>query len=148
MCAARKGDGEWLTKLMETGADVNVINKLGKTAFRIARNKQHENCMSILENHGADVNIPDLRLSADHENREDINRISTATDVLQLKVEELDTVDSVRINLEQACALSNQTEDTGILSTSCEPQFVVEMFEEEPATVECGVHSGVKRPEV
>ena len=148
MCAARKGDDQWLRQLKETGADVNVINKLGENAFTIARNKKNEDCIRILVHGRVDLNIPDLCSKTDHKDRVD-NKRSATTDILHPKEEDLDIVDSVRISLTEACTVSNETEDPEVMPpTSCEPQFVVEMFEEEPVTVECGVHSGVKRSEV
>ena len=45
MCAAMKGDNEWLSKLVRAGADVNKVNNRGETAFTIACKKNHQMSM-------------------------------------------------------------------------------------------------------
>ena len=45
MCAVMKGDNEWRSKLIKAGADVNIVNNRGETAFTIASKKNHQSCM-------------------------------------------------------------------------------------------------------
>ena len=85
--------------------------------------------------------------SADQENIED-NKGSEIAEIQQLKEEEYYKVESTRKILDQVCTASNETEDPEVIVTSCEPQLVVQMFEENHDTVRCGVHSKITRPEV
>ena len=59
MCFARQKDEKTIKTLIEAGADVNIVNKLGETALSIVQAKDSLKCTSMLVQAGAAVNDGD-----------------------------------------------------------------------------------------
>ena len=57
--AARKGDAETITALLEKGVDVNTPFRYSATALSFACDRGHVEVVKVLLEHGADVNVKD-----------------------------------------------------------------------------------------
>ena len=117
MCAAKKGDDQWFSDLIRAGADVNKVNKLGSTAFTIASSQHHEKCINVLTKEAVGVNTSKLHSEESidgHECRND-DTIGEMVDVEG----DLDTSESLLMNLQQECVLSEES-DTAMKAHSME----------------------------
>ena len=60
LTTVQENDEEELIRLLEGGADVNVLNRLQRTPLTLAVMKDSVSIIRILLSYGADVNAPDL----------------------------------------------------------------------------------------
>jgi ankyrin repeat protein len=63
--AAKSGDVEVARALLQSGADINALDRYGQTALMLAAHRGHEALVETLIEHGADLNVTaKYRLSA------------------------------------------------------------------------------------
>ena len=59
MKAAKNGNIDWITELLNDGARVDTKNQDGETALMLAAENGHTECVKILLKNWADVNAKD-----------------------------------------------------------------------------------------
>lgn len=79
--AAASNQPEVLQWLLDEGADVNYLNAEGKTALDVAREKNHNDCMKILADHGVKHTDDDVRNIKARERQSDHMHPSAQTPV-------------------------------------------------------------------
>jgi uncharacterized protein len=63
--AAKAGDAEAARALLQSGANINALDRYGQTALMLAAHRGHEALVETLIEHGADLNVTaSYRLSA------------------------------------------------------------------------------------
>jgi ankyrin repeat protein len=55
--AAKSGDVEAARALLQSGVDINALDRYGQTALMVAAHGGHESLVEMLIEHGADLNV-------------------------------------------------------------------------------------------